>query len=97
MDAAAAGQRPDLVATLVAAGMDIDGAAAGTGAYDFALSTARQRGHRRATRQLEATPSRPRPRRPYGPSSWRGPEAYWPAGWGRLTLASRPSARGCRQ
>ncbi len=54
LGAYAAGQRPDLVATLVAVGMDIDGAAAGRGAYDFALSTARQRGHRRATRQLEA-------------------------------------------
>jgi hypothetical protein len=30
--------------------MDIDGA----GAYDFALAAARQRGHRRATRQLQA-------------------------------------------
>src|SRR5580692_6295139 len=52
--AAAAARRPDLVATLVAVGMDIDGAAAGTGAYDFALAMARQRGHRRAIRQLEA-------------------------------------------
>ena len=34
--------------------MDVDGAAAGTGAYDFALAAARQRGNRRATRQLEA-------------------------------------------
>ena len=34
--------------------MDVDGAAAGIAAYDFALGTARQRGHRRATRQLEA-------------------------------------------
>ena len=50
----AAAQRPHLVATLVAVGMDIDGAAAGTSAYDFALAAARQRGHRRATRQLEA-------------------------------------------
>ncbi len=50
----AAAQRPDLVAALVATGMDIDGAAAGQGAYDFALATARQRGHRRAVRQLEA-------------------------------------------
>jgi len=50
----AAAQRPDLVATLVATGMDIDGAAAGTGAYDFALAAARQRGSRRATRQLAA-------------------------------------------
>ena len=39
---------------LVAVGMDIDGAAAGHGAYDFALAAARQRGNRRATRQLEA-------------------------------------------
>jgi len=34
--------------------MDIDGPAAATGAYEFALHTAEQRGHRRATRQLEA-------------------------------------------
>jgi pimeloyl-ACP methyl ester carboxylesterase len=52
--ATAAARRPDLVATLVTAGMDIDGAAAGTCAYDFALAAARQRGHRRATRQLQA-------------------------------------------
>jgi pimeloyl-ACP methyl ester carboxylesterase len=50
----AAAQRPDLVATLVATGMDIDGAAAASDAYQFALRTARQRGNRRATRQLEA-------------------------------------------
>jgi len=50
----AAAQRPDLVETLVATGMDIDGPAAATGAYEFALRTAEQRGHRRATRQLEA-------------------------------------------
>jgi pimeloyl-ACP methyl ester carboxylesterase len=50
----AAAQRPDLVATLIATGMDVDGAAAGNGAYDFALAAARQRGNRRATRQLEA-------------------------------------------
>lgn len=52
--ATAAARRPDLVAMLVTAGMDIDGAAAGTSAYDFALAAARQRGHRRATRQLQA-------------------------------------------
>jgi pimeloyl-ACP methyl ester carboxylesterase len=50
----AAAQRPDLVGTLVATGMDIDGPAAANGAYEFALRTARQRGNRRATRQLEA-------------------------------------------
>ena len=50
----AAAQRPDLVATLVAVGTDIDGVAAGNSAYDFALDTARQRGNKRAIRQLEA-------------------------------------------
>jgi len=54
LGAYAAGRRPDLVATLVTVGMDIDGAAAANSAYDFALSTARTRGNRRATRQLEA-------------------------------------------
>ena len=46
--------RPDLVATLVTVGTDIDGVAAGHSAYDFALSTARQRTNKRAIRQLEA-------------------------------------------
>jgi pimeloyl-ACP methyl ester carboxylesterase len=50
----AAAQRPDLVATLVAVGMDIDVAAAEANAYEFALSTARLRGNRRAVRQLES-------------------------------------------
>ena len=50
----AASQRPDLVETLVAVGLDIDGAAAGTNAYDFALKTAVERGKGRAIRQLEA-------------------------------------------
>jgi proline iminopeptidase len=50
----AAVQRPDLVATLVAVGMDIDVPLAENNAYDFALGTARHRGNRRATRQLEA-------------------------------------------
>ena len=49
----AAAQRPDLVGALVATGMDIDGAAAGTCAYEFALYTARRRGNQHATRQLE--------------------------------------------
>jgi len=49
----AAVQRPDLVAALVAVGMDIDVPAAEANAYDFALSAARQRGYRRAVRQLE--------------------------------------------
>ena len=50
----AAARRPDLVATLVATGMEIDSAAADGMAYDFALASARQRGNRRAIRQLEA-------------------------------------------
>jgi pimeloyl-ACP methyl ester carboxylesterase len=52
--AQAAVQRPDLVAALVATGMDIDIPAAEDNAYDFALGHARQRGNRRAIRQLEA-------------------------------------------
>jgi pimeloyl-ACP methyl ester carboxylesterase len=52
--AQAAVQRPDLVAALVATGMDIDIPAAETHTYDFVLNTARRRGSRRATRQLEA-------------------------------------------
>jgi pimeloyl-ACP methyl ester carboxylesterase len=50
----AAVRRPELVAALVAAGMDIDIAAAEDNAYAFALDAARQRGNRRAIRQLEA-------------------------------------------
>jgi pimeloyl-ACP methyl ester carboxylesterase len=50
----AAVRRPELVATLVAAGMDIDMPAAESNAYAFALDAARQRGNRRAIRQLEA-------------------------------------------
>jgi pimeloyl-ACP methyl ester carboxylesterase len=52
--AEAAVQRPDLVAALVATGMDIDIPMAETHTYDFALTTARQRGNRRAIRQLQA-------------------------------------------
>lgn len=50
----AAARRPDLVEALVVVGMDIDGVAAGTAAYDFALGKAHERGKRRAIRQLEA-------------------------------------------
>jgi len=52
--AQAAVRRPELVAALVAAGMDIDVPAAESNAYAFALDAARRRGNRRATRQLEA-------------------------------------------
>ena len=50
----AAVRRPELVAALVSAGMDIDVPAAEANAYAFALDAARQRGNRRAIRQLEA-------------------------------------------
>ena len=50
----AAVRRPELVAALVAAGMDIDVPAAEDNAYAFALDAARRRGNRRAIRQLEA-------------------------------------------
>jgi pimeloyl-ACP methyl ester carboxylesterase len=50
----AAVQRPDLVAALVAVGMDIDMPMAERHTYDFTLRTARERGNRRAIRQLEA-------------------------------------------
>ncbi len=50
----AAAQRPDLVETLVAVGMDIDGVAAATNAYVFALKTAVEGGKRHAILQLEA-------------------------------------------
>jgi pimeloyl-ACP methyl ester carboxylesterase len=50
----AAVRRPELVAALVSAGMDIDMPAAEDNAYAFALDAARQHGNRRAIRQLEA-------------------------------------------
>jgi pimeloyl-ACP methyl ester carboxylesterase len=49
----AAVQRPDLVAALVATGMDIDIPFAENHTYDFVLDVARRRGKRRAVRQLE--------------------------------------------
>jgi pimeloyl-ACP methyl ester carboxylesterase len=52
--ALAATRRPDLVAALVAVGMDIDGAAAGKNAYAFALGAARARRNARAIKQLES-------------------------------------------
>jgi pimeloyl-ACP methyl ester carboxylesterase len=52
--ARAAARRPDLFATVVLVGADIDGVAAASHAYDFALGTARRRGERRAIRQLES-------------------------------------------
>jgi pimeloyl-ACP methyl ester carboxylesterase len=52
--AQAALRRPDLVAALVATGMDIDIPFAENYTYDFVLNTARRRGNRRAIGQLEA-------------------------------------------
>jgi pimeloyl-ACP methyl ester carboxylesterase len=51
--AQAAVRRPDLIAVLVATGMDIDIPFAESHTYDFVLNTARKRGNRRAIRQLE--------------------------------------------
>src|SRR5262245_33825821 len=50
----AAVRRPELVAALVAAGMDIDMPAAENNAYAFALEAARRNNNRRAIQQLEA-------------------------------------------
>jgi pimeloyl-ACP methyl ester carboxylesterase len=52
--AQAAARRPDLVATLVATAIDIDGPAAAGNAWNFAIEAARRRGNGRAVRQLEA-------------------------------------------
>jgi pimeloyl-ACP methyl ester carboxylesterase len=51
--AQAAARRPDLIAALVATGMDIDIPAAERHTYDFVLRSARRDGNRRAIRQLE--------------------------------------------
>jgi pimeloyl-ACP methyl ester carboxylesterase len=50
--ALACAKRPDLVTALIATGVDVDGVAAAHSAYEFALATARQRGNKRAVRQL---------------------------------------------
>jgi pimeloyl-ACP methyl ester carboxylesterase len=52
--ALAAANRPDLVEILVAVAPDVDGPAAESFAYDFALDMGRQRRDRKAIRQLEA-------------------------------------------
>jgi pimeloyl-ACP methyl ester carboxylesterase len=51
--AQAAERRPELVAALIATGMDTDVPLAENHTYDFALRTARRQGNRRAIRQLE--------------------------------------------
>jgi pimeloyl-ACP methyl ester carboxylesterase len=79
--AQAAARRPALVATLVAVSMDIDGAAAGKNAYEFALATARARQNRRAVRQLTMI----------GPAPHLTPEGFatrgrWAANFGGVRI-----------
>ncbi|HET7017316.1 MAG TPA: alpha/beta hydrolase, partial [Streptosporangiaceae bacterium] len=54
ISAQVAARRPDLLTVLVTVGMDIDGAAIGENAYQFALDVARASSNRKAIRQLEA-------------------------------------------
>ena len=89
--ARAAARRPDLVATLVAVSMDIDGAAAGKNAYEFALAAAQARQNRRAVRQLKSDRARTPPHSLRGSRPGRGgrpisavsasvrPTTRWPA------------------
>ena len=76
----AAARRPDLVAALIATGMDIDMPAAENHAYAFALDSARRRGNRRAIRQLEAIG--PPPHTDVKQFSTR---AHWVADFGGVT------------
>jgi pimeloyl-ACP methyl ester carboxylesterase len=78
--AQAAVRRPDLVATLVATGMDIDVPAAEAHTYDFALRTARRRQHRRAIHQLEQIGPPPHTR-----VEQFGTRARWAANFGGVT------------
>ncbi len=78
--AEAAARRPDLVAALVATGMDIDVPAAEAHTYDFALRTARERRHRRAIRQLERIGPPPHTR-----VEQFGTRARWAANFGGVT------------
>jgi pimeloyl-ACP methyl ester carboxylesterase len=77
----AAAQRPDLVETLVAVGTDIDGVAAGNSAYDFALDKARQRGNKRALRQLESIGPPP-----HLNAKQFGTRVRWASNFGGVTL-----------
>jgi pimeloyl-ACP methyl ester carboxylesterase len=89
--ARAAARRPDLVATLVAVSMDIDGAAAGKNAYEFALAAAQARQNHRAVRQLKMI----------GPAPHLTPEGFmtrarWTANFGgvRIGQTYNSMARG---
>jgi pimeloyl-ACP methyl ester carboxylesterase len=89
--ALAAARRPDLVATLVAVGMDVDGAAAGRNAYEFALEAARGRRNRKAIKQLEGI----------GPPPHVDPEAFatrarWAADFGGVRTGSTYMSEGRR-
>jgi pimeloyl-ACP methyl ester carboxylesterase len=76
----AASRRPDLVATLVAVNLDIDGVAAADNAYEFALDAARDRGNRRAIRQLRAIGPPP-----HLSSKQFSTRARWAANFGGVT------------
>ena len=80
--AQAAVLRPDLVAGIVATGMDIDVPLAEQHMYDWALATARQRGNQRAVRQLEKI----------GPPRTWTPGSSPPGPAGSPTSAASPSA-----
>jgi pimeloyl-ACP methyl ester carboxylesterase len=87
--AQAAARRPDLVATLVAVSMDIDGAAAGKNAYEFALATAQARQNHRAVRQLKRI----------GPAPHLTPEGFttrvrWAANFGGVRTGHTYNSMG---
>jgi pimeloyl-ACP methyl ester carboxylesterase len=76
--AQAAVRRPDLVAALVATAMDVDIPFADRYTYDFLLTTARQRGNRRAIRQLERMG-------PHPDTKHFATRARWTANFGGVT------------
>jgi pimeloyl-ACP methyl ester carboxylesterase len=76
-------QRPDLVAALVAVGMDIDMPAAEVHTYEFVLRTARARGPRRALRQLQRIGPPPH----VTPRTF-GTRARWAANFGGVSLGT---------
>ncbi|HEX6855588.1 MAG TPA: alpha/beta fold hydrolase [Streptosporangiaceae bacterium] len=87
--AQAAVLRPDLVAGIVAAGMDIDIPFAERHMYDWVQSTARERGNRRAVRQLEKI----------GPPPHLDPKQFttrgrWIANFGGVTAGATGNSLG---
>jgi pimeloyl-ACP methyl ester carboxylesterase len=79
----AAAQRPDLFASLVAVGMDIDVPAAEENAYHFALDAAHDRGVRRAVRQLESIGAPP-----HLDAKAFGTRVRWVANFGGVTTTA---------